>query len=237
MIQKLLTFLFVASLISPAMALSPATTDARKIMEAVNKNDDGDKRVANMTITVKDDAGRTRKRQLRSWSMDFKAGTKNMMLFSGPSDVRNTGLLSVDYDDGNKTDDQWLYLPSLRKSTRIASGDKSGSFMGTDLSYNDMTRQDPSHYKFKLLAGETKVAGETCWKIESTPKTAKAKKESGYLKSHVWVSKDKLLVLQIQNWIREGRKIKQVRFGQVKKVAGIWVPHKISARTLRSGKA
>ena len=61
------------------------------------------------------------------------------MIFESPSDVQNTGLLSVDYD-GAKDDDQWLYLPSLHKATRISSGDKSGSFMGTDFTYSDMTQ-------------------------------------------------------------------------------------------------
>ena len=74
--------------------------------------------------------------------MEFDKGTRQLMMFESPADVRNTGMLSIDYKDGNKDDDQWLYLPSLNKSTRISSGDKSGSFMGTDLSYADMTRAD-----------------------------------------------------------------------------------------------
>ena len=61
------------------------------------------------------------------------------MFFLSPADVKDTGFLTYDYDEEGRDDDQWLYLPALKKTKRIASGDKSGSFMGSDFTYADMT--------------------------------------------------------------------------------------------------
>ena len=221
-------------------AFDPNSTDAAAIMKAVEDRPTGDKVKSRLEMSIIDADGRTRKRSVISRAMDFEGGTKQLMMFESPEDVRNTGLLSVDYEDGNKDDDQWLYLPSLHKSTRISSGDKSGSFMGTDLSFADMTQADPSHYSYKILKASTAVKmngkAEDCWLIESRPKTKKAKEETGYLKSHVWVSKSKLMPLQVKSWVREGKKLKYIQFRKIKKVDNIWTAHRIVARTKKGKK-
>ncbi len=223
----------VLSSAASAAALSPTETDANKIMSAVEDRDTGDKGTARMQMTITDSANRSRTRVVKTRLMKFKGGTKQIMFFESPADVRNTALLSFDYDAGGKSDDQWLYLPSLRKSTRISSSDKSGAFMGSDLTYADMTSKDPKDYNYKVVKASAKVRGEECWLIESKPKTKKEIRETGYLKSLVWVSKSKLLPLQTKSWVREGRKLKYTKFGDVRKVDGIWIAHRIVVRTVR----
>lgn len=219
---------------SPALAqVAPDSTDAKAIMKAVEESVEGDKVKSRITMTITDRAGRTRTRVVKSRSLLFEGGAKQIMVFESPADVQGTGLLSVDYDDGAKNDDQWLYLPSLHKSTRISSSGRSGSFMGTDFSYSDMTQADPSHYDYKILVPSVKVEGEDCWQIEARPITDKAKTETGYLKSQIWVSKAKLKPLQIKSWVRAGKKLKYITFKDYKKVGGIWAPHKLTARTKR----
>lgn len=231
----LLTCLLVAAPMG-AHAIAPTETDPQAIMDAVEAIDAPNQVRSRIAMKVMDGAGRERTRVVQSIAMNFAAGTKQLMLFEEPADVRNTGLLSIDYDDGAKDDDQWLYLPSLKKSTRISSSGKSGSFMGTDLSYSDMTKQDPSHYDYEIVEQSATVAGEDCWLIESRPKTAKAKKETGYIKSHVWVSKAKLVAIQIKSWVRKGKKLKYIQFADIKNVGGVWTPHKIMAQTKRGSK-
>ena len=102
--------------------------------------------------------------------------------------------------------------------------------MGTDLSYSDMTKADPAHFEYAVLKQTVKAGGEDCWVIESKPKTQKAKDETGYIKSHVWVSKSKLIPLQVKAWVREGSKLKFIKFGDLKQLGGVWVPHKIMAK-------
>ena len=211
--------------------------DPRSIMDAVSNRADGDKSKSRLVMTIIDKDGRKRERIVQSYSLDFKEGTKQVMYFESPADIRGTGLLSVDYESGDRDDDQWLYLPSLHKSTRISSGDKSGSFMGTDLSYADMTESDPDHYEYKMLKESAKVKldgqAEECWLIESRPKTKKAKDETGYVRSIVWVSKAKLMPVQLMAEIRKGKKTKYIQFKNIKQVDGLWTAHTIVARTTR----
>ncbi len=229
----------VSALVMPtqAQAISPDSVDAKAIMAAVEKRNRGDRVLGRIVMTITDNAGRKRQRVVRSWQMDFSEGTRQLMMFESPADVKGTGMLSLDYTSGDRDDDQWLYLPSLNKSTRISSGEKSGSFMGTDLSYADMTKTDPSHYAYSVVKPSVKLKnGEDCWLIESRPTTAKAKNETGYVKSRVWVSKSKLVPMQVKAWVREGKKLKFIKFGQYEKFGEIWLPKKISARTKRGKK-
>jgi len=226
-----------AALLSPtsAIAVSPQSTDAVEIMRAVEDRELGDRSVARLEIEITDKAGRKRSRTVRSWSMDFEDSRKQLMLFESPADVRNAGLLSVDYDDPARSDDQWLYLPSLSKTTRISGADKSGSFMGTDLTYADMTRRDIEDYEYAILEASAEVGGEAVWLIEARPKTDQERSETGYLKTHIWVSKDKLVPVQSKAWVSEGKRLKYTQFKDIKKVDGLWIAHTIGVRTVRNG--
>lgn len=227
---------FVAGSGAPALAgVTPDESDPRKIMEAVEARQKGDRAKAHIVITIIDGNGRKRQRELSSRSLQFEGGTRQLMVFESPADVKGTGFLSVDYDSGKKDDDQWLYLPSQHKTSRISSGEKSGSFMGTDYSYADMTTTDPDDYDFKLLEQTVEVDGETCWLIEGRPRTEKAKTETGYLKTHNWISKEKLMPIRTKAWVKAGRKLKYMAQSEIKKVNGVWAAHKLVART-RQGK-
>lgn len=77
------------------------------------------------------------------------------------------------------------------------------------------------------------VDGEACWVIESRPRTEKEKKETGYLKTQVWISKQKMMPLQVKSWVLEGKKLKFIKFADVRKIQGIWVGHTMTVRTMR----
>lgn len=229
----LLTALFAC----PALAqVSADETDATKIMKAVQDRKTGDQVKGKMVLTITDSANRERKRAVNMRGMNFAEGSRQLMIFSDPADVKGTGLLSIDYDDGNKEDDQWLYLPSLGKSTRISSGNKAGSFMGTAFSYADMTEQDPSHWAYTILKQSVTIDGEDCWLIEARPTTDKAKKETGYLKTQTIISKSKLMPLRVKAWVRAGKKIKLIAFSDIKQIGDVWVAHTLKAKVMRGKK-
>ncbi len=219
-----------------AMALDPKEKDPKKIFAAMEDRDLGDKGIARVSMTLVDSSGRKRQRQLMSWRLKFNGGTKQLMIFESPADVRNTGLLSVDYDDAKKDDDQWLYLPALHRATRISGSDRSGSFLGTDLSYADLTKRDVNSYNHKLIKESVKVDGEDCWLIESRPKTDKEKSETGYLKTQFWISKSKLFPMQIKAWVEKGQKLKYLKFTDIKKHDGVWLAHTTTVRTMKNDK-
>jgi hypothetical protein len=216
-----------------AAAISPDSTNAREIMNAVEARDTGDRVTARLQITIADKAGRERNRVVQTWAMEVEGGRRQLMLFAEPPDVRNAGLLSFDRD-GSEPDDQWLFLPSVGRITRIASTDKSGSFMGTDLSYADMTSKDIDAYDYVLVEAAVTVGGEDCWVIEAKPTTEKGKSETGYLKTQSWISKSKLLPVQTKAWVIEGKRLKYLKFQDIRQVDGLWIAHKIVVRTMRN---
>jgi len=194
---------------------------ARAIMKKVDARDDGKTLEQDMLMVLIDKNGKKRTRDLKSYGKDFGVDEHRIMFFKSPSDVKNTSFLTYDYDDASKDDDQWLYLPALKKVKRIPSADKSGSFMGSDFSYYDMTDRDLEDYDFKLLK-ETKVRGNDAWMIESTPRNKKVIKESGYTKTIAIIRKDNYVVVRAINYLKNGKK-KYLDLKKIHKQSGVWV--------------
>jgi len=204
-------------------------TKARAIMEKVDARDDGKSLEQDMTMVLIDKNNKKRTRNLHTYSKDFGVDTHQIMFFKSPADVKNTSFLTYDYDSASKDDDQWLYLPALKKVKRIPSSDKSSSFMGSDFSYFDMTDRDLEDFDFKLLK-ETKVRGHDAWMIEATPRTKKVRKESGYTKTIAIVRKDNYVVTRAINFMRNGKK-KYMDIKKMHQQTGIWLADTITMTT------
>ena len=207
---------------------------ARAIMEKVDARDDGQTLEQDMLMILIDKNGNERKRDLKSYGKDFGADEYRTLFFKSPADVKNTAFLTYDYDDPSKDDDQWLYLPALKKVKRIPSADKSSSFMGSDFSYFDMTDRDLEDYDFKLLK-ETKVRGHDAWMIESTPRNQEVIDESGYKKTIAIVRKDNYMVVRAINFMTNGKK-KYLDLKKIHEESGIWLVDEMSMTT-KKGKA
>lgn len=207
-----------------------AAMSAREIMQAVDDRDDGDNRVADMKMVLIDKNGDTRTRTIRSFDKDKGEDKQRIMFFLSPADVEDTAFLTYDYDEYEKDDDQWLYLPALRKTKRIASSDKSGSFMGSDFNYADMTRKNLDAYDFKILK-EDEVRGAKVWLIEALPKTREEIEETGYEKSIVFVRQDNFVVVRAVHWVNEGNKLKYQDVSGLEKIDGVWTITAMSMTT------
>ncbi len=221
---------------------NPATVraedpEARAIMEKVDDRDDGDNRAADMQMLLIDKKGRQRLRQIRTFSKDKGADVLSLMFFLHPADVKDTAFLTYDYDDSTKDDDQWLYLPALQKTKRIATSDKSGSFMGSDLNYADMTTLDLEDYDFSFYAKgrEKMVNGHKTWVIWALPRSAKVVKETGYDKALLFVRQDNHFVVRILAWVSGGRQLKHFDVKKLDKIDGIWVSTELHV-TRKKGK-
>jgi hypothetical protein len=156
------TVLLVFAGIGPLPGAFTDDPRAREIMEKVEARDDGDNQTADMEMILIDKRGNQRVRKIATFSKDQGADELRLMFFEHPADVKDTSFLTYDYDEPDKDDDQWLYLPALRKTKRIASSDKSGSFMGSDLNYSDMTDRNLDDYDFTLKK-EMDVKGVKTW--------------------------------------------------------------------------
>ncbi len=190
-------------------------------MEKVEDREDGDNMIANMIMVLIDKHENERIRNIRNFSKDFGEDTYKLMFFVHPPDVKDTGFLTYDYDDPEKDDDQWLYLPALRKTKRIATDDKDSSFMGSDLNYADMTSRDLEDYDYKLLK-EMDDRGHPVWVIQSIPRTPEVIDETGYEKSILFVRQDNYVVVRAVHWVRDGGYLKYFDVRDLKKIDGIW---------------
>lgn len=205
---------------------------ARAIMDKVDARDDGKTLEQDMLMVLIDKNGNQRTRDIKSYGKDFGVDEHRIMFFKSPADVKNTSFLTYDYDNSKKDDDQWLYLPALKKVKRIPSSDKSSSFMGSDFSYFDMTDRDLDNYDFKLLK-ETEVRGKKAWMIESTPRNNKVIKESGYTKSIALVRQDNYVVVRAINFMKNGKK-KYLDMRRLHKEKGIWIPDEMTMTTKKA---
>lgn len=226
-------FALAALAVISAASLPAHALTAREIMEKADARDDGDNRVATLEMTLIDKRGKKRVRRVRTLLKDKGRDTLNMMFFLEPADVRRTGFLTYDYYSGEKDDDQWLYLPALRKTKRIASSDKSNAFMGTDFSYADMTRRVLDEWKFKLLK-EGEVRGKKVWLIEALPASDTVRDRYGYTKSVVFVRQDIFMVVRAVNWVKEGRRLKYLDVKKLERIDGIWVATELDMKTTKN---
>ncbi len=207
---------------------APAADDpqARAVMEKVDARDDGDNATSDMEMILIDKNGRKRVRKIASFSKDFGPDTYKLMFFLSPADVKDTGFLTYDYRDPDRDDDQWLYMPELRKTKRIASSDKSGSFMGSDFSYADMTKRSLEEWDYEFYRPEKDhvMAGHPVWIIIATPRTEKVVDRYGYTKTLLVIRKDNYVVIMAKNWVKEGGKTKFMTVTKLDRIDGIWVP-------------
>ena len=208
--------------------------NGREIMEKVNARDTGDRSITEMEMILIDKKGKKRVRKLKTFGLEKGKDSLSLMFFLSPADVRNTGFLTFDYDESGKDDDQWIFLPALRKTKRIAVGDKSGSFMGSDLNYSDMTSPDLNLYEYTLMK-ETKVKGQKVWQIKSVPKTKAEVEKSGYSKSVVFIRQDNYVMIRGVRWVYKKKRNKYLDVRKLEKIDGIWVSTELHVTT-KSGK-
>jgi len=235
---KFALFLFLIFGILPVLAYSQSMS-AYDVMKKVDKRDDGESSVSKMTMILIDRNGNQRVRQMEGYRKDYGEDTKTISFFLTPADVRNVAFLSYEWDDENKEDDNWLYLPAIGKPKRISSGNKKDSFMGSDFSYADMNGVELSEWDFKFLKESDMVDGRDCWVIEAVPKDAKMEKvvdETGYLKTISWVRKDNFMSVQGKMYVKKGKKIKFFTASDIEQIQGIWTAKKLTMVTTKGNR-
>jgi outer membrane lipoprotein-sorting protein len=142
-------------------------------------------------------------------------GSRALLVFGWPGDIRNTALLTHGYE--GRTDDQWLWLPDLNKVRRISSSGRSGSFVGSEFAYEDMTDQEPGKFTHRWIADEPCPGGGTCHVVERRPRGG-----SGYAAQRVWFDTAHLRVQQVMYFDRRGAHLKTLRMSGYRLYNGRW---------------
>lgn len=212
--------IFLAAALPLSATEIPGEPTGREIALKVDQREDGDDQVSQGLWTLTNRQGQKRVRNtVRYWKdYDGRDGlsSKTFVYFSSPPDVKDTTFLNWSYEDPDTDDDQWIYLPALRKVRRIASGDKENSFMGSDLIFDDLGDREVDEDEHKLVRVENEN-GTKLYVVEAIPK----KKDYIYSRKLTWVNAEHWTVPKIEFYDRKGRLLKIMRT-EWTQVDGIW---------------
>lgn len=233
----LLASVLILSAILAAIVRADATIDADAIMAAVDAREEGETQRSRIRFELTDRRGKTRVQETVALRKYYGQDKRQVLFYLEPSNVRDTAFLTYDYADPARDDDQWLYLPALRKSRRISASDRGDYFLGTDLTYEDLKRQGKvtlEDWNFEYLGTEP-VDGGPVVVIEGTPVTAKVAEELGYSRARWYVDTGNHTIARSENWDIQGNPLKTARFSDIRQVEGIWTTHDIRVENHKTG--
>lgn len=187
---------------------------------------------ANMLMTLKNRTGQTSERHIRIKSLEVENdGDKGLTIFDRPRDVKGTAFLSFSHPLGN--DDQWLYLPALKRVKRISSKNKSGPFMGSEFSYEDLSSFEIEKYSYKYI-GDEACGALNCFKIEQKP----LYKHSGYTRLISYIDDQEYRVHKVEFFDRKNSPLKTLTFSDYKQYLDkYWRADKYDMVNLQTGKS
>ncbi len=203
--------------------------DGQRIAEKTHERNEGVTLKRNLIMELKDKRGKTRVRKTIALRKYFGKEKRLLIFYETPSSVKGTGFLTFDYPEASKDDDQWLYLPALRKTRRISAANRGDYFLGTDLTYEDIkleTKISKEDYNYTTIRIE-KIDNHECYLIEATPKNIATKKELGYSKAKFWVDSKLWMIRKSESWDIAGNSLKTVKISDIRKVQNIWTIHHI----------
>lgn len=206
------------TMIVPFLIYAQTEITGLKIIENVYTRPEGDDMQADLTMTLTNSRGEIRIRKIKQFSKDMGKVEKKIMFFQYPADVRNTSFMTWGYDEAGKDDDQWIYLPALKKVKRISSDSKSDYFMGSDFTYDDLGDRHPTDDTHTLLREDT-FEGELFYVVESIPKN----KEYMYSRTLTWIIKDKWIRLKKEFYDEDGNQLKTLVVKKYDKISGFWI--------------
>ena len=201
----LLSWLGTPFLAHPA---TPEEIGLKIATEASDRVDGFGNLTARQVMVLRNKQGQESRRQLRVKVLEVSGdGDKSLMVFDEPRDVKGTALLT--HAHKREADDQWLYLPALKRVKRISSSNKSGSFMGSEFSYEDLSPPEVEKFTYRYLRDEP-CGDLTCTVSERFPVDKKA---SGYSRQVVWQDKDELRTWKVEYYDRKDAHLKTLTVG------------------------
>jgi outer membrane lipoprotein-sorting protein len=169
---------------------------------------------ADIEMTLKDAGGGEAKRRFTLKVLekpDPKSGDYSLIVFNSPADVKNTAVLS--HARVGEDDEQWLYLPAMNRVKRIASANRTGAFVGSEFSFEDLTANEGRKYDWKFVGTEP-CGALTCLVVEATPRDS----SSAYSKRILRIDTNELRIASVDFYDRGGARIKTLTYADYKKV-------------------
>lgn len=187
---------------------------------------------ASLTMTLRNKQGQETQRSLRLKVIEIQGeGDRTLFVFDRPQDVKGTAFLVHAHKTG--PDKQWLYLPALKRVKGISASKQSGSFMGSEFSYEDMGAVEVEKFIHRFLREES-CGDLKCLVLERIPKS----QDSGYSRQLVWLDREELRIIQVHYFDRRDEHLKtMVAEGYKKHLDRFWRSSKITMKNLLTGKS
>jgi hypothetical protein len=235
-----LAFAVISSQVQSAPALTPVrgVSDHERLGFEVAARADrsdrgfGDSRVE-LEMVLRNAAGRESRRTLYITTLevpDESVGDKSMVVFDHPNDIKGTALLS--HARILDPDNQWLFLPALKRVKRISSANKSGPFVGSEFSFEDFTALELNKYEYNWLREEV-LDGRVTDVVERTPRY----EDSGYTRQVSWVDRDVDQVRKVEFYDRRGDLLKTLTLNDYREYADAWRSHRMHMVNHQTGKS
>ena len=187
--------------------------------------------ISKTTMILKNSNAEESIRKLEIQKLENSEGDKSLINFLYPMDLKDTKLLSYEVIGGD--DKQWLYLPALKRVKRISSRNKSGSFMASEFSYEDISSQNYKNYTYPSEAVKISKEGKEYFKITRVPKD----KNSGYSKQIIFVDTVTNLARFGEYFDKQNRLLKKVSFLEYQKINKIYRIKKINMINVQNSKS
>lgn len=188
---------------------------------------------ADMLMVLRNRHGQKSERNIRIRTLEVAGdGDKTLSIFDTPRDVKGTAFLTFTHKVGD--DDQWLYLPALKRVKRISARNKSGSFMGSEFAYEDIASQEVEKYTYKWIRDDV-LNGRECVVLERYPVD---KKHSGYTREVAWIDKGEYRTWKVEYYDRKNALLKTLTIKEYKKYLGnYWRPDEMIMVNHQNGKS
>jgi outer membrane lipoprotein-sorting protein len=216
-----------------ALAVTPEEKGLAIARESDRRDDGYGDSTAEMLMTLRNRQGQESIRKIRVMTLEVEGdGDKSLTIFDNPRDVKGTAFLNFTHKVGD--DDQWLFLPALKRVKRISSRNKSGSFMGSEFAYEDIASQEVEKYTYKWIRDEM-YDGQKCFVLERYPVD---RKNSGYTRLLTWMDKKEYRPLKVEYYDRKNLHLKTLTFtGYQKYLDRYWRADEMEMINHQNGKS
>ena len=228
--KKLNIIAIALAMVTPSL-FAAELPSGDEVAHNINARDEGVSVVRALTMEMTDKRGKQRIRETHGFRKYFGDEKRTAIYYLSPKNVKDTAFMTYDYADASVDDDQWLYLPAMRKVRRISASDRGDYFLGTDFTYEDIKKESKvsiEDYTRKTI-GEAVIDGHRTFIVDSTPIDKNTAKELGYSKVKQWVDAEIWIVRKAEFTSLRNKPLKTIYTREIKQVQGIWTAHLLEA--------
>lgn len=234
--MKIIWFLIWLLLVSTSLfSISWAETPEEKglaiAIDADMRDTGFETQTADLVMTLRNRQGQESTRYIRTRTLEVEGdGDKVLSIFDRPADIKHTAVLT--YSHGLEPDDQWLFLPALKRVKRINSRNKSGPFVGSEFAFEDLGSQEVEKYSYKYLHDE--ACGEwKCFVVERYPEYV----YSGYVRQIAWIDQAEYRIVKVEFYDRKNSLLKTLTYsGYQEYLDYFWRPDEMFMENHQTGK-